>query len=428
MAKLHFRFSSMNAGKSTALLQVAFNYEERQESVVVYTAAIDNRMGVGVVGSRIGLKRDATTFNSATNFEAVDFNGAACILFDEAQFLNHEQVRQLHRIVHQKNLPVICYGIRSDFQGEAFPGSAALLTLADDIEEMKTICKCLRKASMNMRIDHEGKKITHGDQVGIGGNESYEAVCPKCFYNADESDTKPSNSKPAPNANYQARMNRNLREGARDGDLSRMEAALASGAEIDSEGDFLGTALFAAANAGQKESVEFLLDHGADINARGKQGRTALMRAANSRNPQAVQILLTHDADKNLVDDAGMTALNIACARKNGRVARILIAENADHSIANKDGMTPLNFALEHGDEVTAMALLSDGACYDNRNGTRSVPLICAAENKCYKAVLFMLEDGANTQIIDGRGLSVMAAAKESGDDTMVFLLNQHNV
>jgi thymidine kinase len=176
----------MNAGKSTALLQAAHNYEERGMRVALFTAAHDNRSGVGVIGSRLGLQRPATTFGPDTQFrrDALDPD-LACLLIDEAQFLSPAQVRQLHRMAHQDGIPVLCFGIRSDFQAEGFPGAITLLTLADDLEEMKTICACARKASMNMRLDGQGRRVREGEQVVIGGNESYRAVCPSCFY-ADE--------------------------------------------------------------------------------------------------------------------------------------------------------------------------------------------------------------------------------------------------
>ncbi len=182
----------MNAGKSTALLQTAHNYEERGMRVRLFTAAHDNRAGTGVVGSRLGLQRPVETFGPDTVFDAALLDGAtplACVLIDEAQFLQPEQVRQLHRLAHTHRLPVICYGLRSDFRGESFPGAAALLTLADDLEEMKTICACARKASMNMRIDAQGRRVKEGEQVVIGGNERYRAVCPSCFY-SDDSDAE----------------------------------------------------------------------------------------------------------------------------------------------------------------------------------------------------------------------------------------------
>lgn len=193
MSKLYFRYAAMNAGKSTALLQAAHNYEERGMRVRLFTAAHDDRSGVGVVGSRLGLQRQVETFGPDTVFDEAlletpaEAPPLACVLIDEAQFLQPAQVRQLHRLAHNARLPVLCYGLRSDFRGEAFPGAAALLTLADDLEEMKTICACGRKASMNLRVDAEGRRVQEGEQVVIGGNERYRAVCPGCFYsdNAD---------------------------------------------------------------------------------------------------------------------------------------------------------------------------------------------------------------------------------------------------
>ena len=173
----------MNAGKSTALLQIAHNYEERGMRVRLFTAAHDDRAGAGVIGSRLGLQRATETFGPDTAFDASHLDpGLACVLIDEAQFLSPDQVRQLHRLAHAHRLPIICYGLRSDFRGEGFPGALALLTLADDLEEMKTICACARKASMNLRIDSQGRRVKDGEQVVIGGNESYRAVCPSCFY------------------------------------------------------------------------------------------------------------------------------------------------------------------------------------------------------------------------------------------------------
>ena len=184
MAKLYFRFAAMNAGKSTALLQVAHNYEERAQSADLYTAAVDTRYGVGNVTSRLGVTRESMTFDEATDFDAIYTTRAmpSCILIDEAQFLSEQQVTQLHRLAHTSTTPVICFGLRSDFQGQPFPGSKALLTLADDLEEMKTICRCGRKATMNVRLDASGNRVTEGAQVEIGGNARYEAVCPRRFY------------------------------------------------------------------------------------------------------------------------------------------------------------------------------------------------------------------------------------------------------
>ncbi len=183
MSKLYFRYAAMNAGKSTNLLQAAHNYEERGMKVRLFTAAHDDRAGAGIIGSRLGLQRSVETFGPQTVFDAEWLGqGYACVLIDEAQFLTPDQVRQLHRLAHAAHLPVLCYGLRSDFRGDAFPGAAALLTLADDLEEMKTICACARKASMNLRVDDLGRRVQEGEQVVIGGNERYRAVCPSCFY------------------------------------------------------------------------------------------------------------------------------------------------------------------------------------------------------------------------------------------------------
>ena len=164
--------------------------------VLLFTAAHDDRAGTGRIGSRLGLQRNAATFGPDTVFSGAHLQAAgpaaddhvapvACVLIDEAQFLLPEQVRQLHRMAHVDHVPVICWGLRSDFRGEAFAGSAALLTLADDVEEMRSVCACGRKATMNVRIDAEGRRVQEGEQVVIGGNERYRAVCPACFY-ADE--------------------------------------------------------------------------------------------------------------------------------------------------------------------------------------------------------------------------------------------------
>ena len=187
MSKLYFRYAAMNAGKSTHLLQAAYNYEERGMRVRLFTAALDNRSGVGLIGSRLGLTRQVETFGPETVFDSAWVGeGVACLLLDEAQFLTPDQVRQLHRLAHQHPVPVLCYGLRSDFRGDPFPGSIMLLALADALEEMKTICACARKASMNLRIDAEGRRVKDGEQVLIGGNDRYRAVCPSCFYSEDE--------------------------------------------------------------------------------------------------------------------------------------------------------------------------------------------------------------------------------------------------
>lgn len=184
MAKLYFRYSAMNAGKSTSLLQIAYNYEEQGQSVMLFTAGIDDRSGKGCIASRLGLKRSANVFDDSTDFAGLLRSSPvpACVLVDESQFLLPAQVRQLHQSAHLQNIPVICFGLRSDFQGNPFPGAAHLLTLADDIEEIKTICACGRKATMNVRFDSHGLRVREGDQIEIGGNSSYIQVCARCFY------------------------------------------------------------------------------------------------------------------------------------------------------------------------------------------------------------------------------------------------------
>ncbi|MBA5606745.1 thymidine kinase [Duganella sp. FT3S] len=181
MAKLYFRYSAMNAGKSTAMLQVAHNYEEQGQQVRLYTAAIDDRYGVGRVTSRLGPQREVDVFTAATDF-LTDMPKVACVLIDESQFLSPRQVSQLHQLAQTRGVPVICYGLRTDFLGEPFPGSAYLLALADDIEELKNICTCGKKATMNIRVDEQGKRIKEGEQISIGGNESYRQACGRCFY------------------------------------------------------------------------------------------------------------------------------------------------------------------------------------------------------------------------------------------------------
>jgi thymidine kinase len=193
MAKLYFRFSAMNAGKSTALIQVAHNYEENGRRVVLYTAAIDHRYGQGAITSRIGPQRRSMTFDASTEFfaEMSRMDGISCVLIDEAQFLTAPQVRQLHRGAHLVDIPVICYGIRSDFRGEPFPGSAYLLTLADSVEELKNICSCGRKATMNPRFV-DGARVFAGDQVAIEGDVEYRPMCARCFYEGADAYLNPN--------------------------------------------------------------------------------------------------------------------------------------------------------------------------------------------------------------------------------------------
>lgn len=186
MAQLYFYYSAMNAGKSTAMLQSAYNYKERGMNAFVMTAAIDGRYGYGKVTSRIGLQSDAYVFSSDTHLSDVIQSAHAqeqmhCILIDEAQFLTKAQVQQLTYIVDQMNIPVLCYGLRTDFQGELFSGSQYLLAWSDKLVELKTVCFCGRKATMVVRLDANGQAIQEGNQVEIGGNESYESMCRQHF-------------------------------------------------------------------------------------------------------------------------------------------------------------------------------------------------------------------------------------------------------
>jgi len=186
VAQLYFYHSTMNAGKSTSLLQSAYNYRERGMQSLVMTPSIDNRAGVGKVASRIGIECDAQMFCSDDNLAimikiAHQAQQQHCVLIDEAQFLTKEQVKQLTWVVDKLSIPVLCYGIKTDFQGELFTGSHYLLAWADKLVELKTICHCGRKANMVLRVDKQGKPISEGAQVEIGGNESYESVCRKHF-------------------------------------------------------------------------------------------------------------------------------------------------------------------------------------------------------------------------------------------------------
>lgn len=181
MAKLYFYYSTMNAGKSTSLLQAAHNYAERGLSALLFIARLDDRAG-GRIKSRIGLEADAVGFDAETDFwTLLSQSQTNCILIDEAQFLSTAQVRQLARVVDEANIPVMCYGIRTDFRGELFPGSAALLAWADTLSELKTICSCGRKATMVVRVSPDGVVERAGQQIEIGGNERYVSLCRKHF-------------------------------------------------------------------------------------------------------------------------------------------------------------------------------------------------------------------------------------------------------
>ena len=186
MAQLYFYYSAMNAGKSTSLLQSSYNYRERGMNTFVLTAAIDNRSGIGKVSSRIGIESDAHIFTETDDLAKMIGNvhqqqKQHCILIDESQFLNKEQVKQLTYVVDILGIPVLCYGIKTDFQGELFPGSQYLLAWADKLVELKTICHCGRKANMVLRLGEDGQAIREGAQVEIGGNENYVSVCRKHF-------------------------------------------------------------------------------------------------------------------------------------------------------------------------------------------------------------------------------------------------------
>ena len=189
MSKVYFYYSAMNAGKSTILLQSSYNYQERGMRTLLFVPATDTRPGSGRIQSRIGLASEAIVLNEADNLlERVRATHAetpvACVLIDEAQFLTVEQVRQVTDIADELRIPVLCYGLRTDFQGRLFPGSAELLALADNLIELKTICHCGRKATMNLRVTQDGKAVLVGEQVEIGGNDRYVAMCRRHFKEA----------------------------------------------------------------------------------------------------------------------------------------------------------------------------------------------------------------------------------------------------
>lgn len=189
MAKLYFYYASMNAGKSTTLLQADFNYRERGMHTMLWTAALDDRSDEKAIESRIGLGADAQRFTGATDLWSDIMSANAveplgCVLIDEAQFLSKEQVWQLARVADEGGIPVLCYGLRTDFQGELFPGSAALLGIADALVELKAICHCGRKSTMNLRVDENGKAVRQGEQNEIGGNDRYVALCRRHFSEA----------------------------------------------------------------------------------------------------------------------------------------------------------------------------------------------------------------------------------------------------
>ena len=183
MAKLYFNYSTMNAGKTTVLLQAAHNYSERGMNPFLLTANADTRSGIGVIKSRIGLKKSAQTFSQSVDLlnkvkEVNSKKSISCVFVDEAQYLTEKQVWQLAKVVDDLKIPVLCFGLRVDFQGKLFPGSKCLLSIADELKEVKTICHCGKKATMVIR-QLNGKTVIDGDQVQIGGNESYTSLCRK---------------------------------------------------------------------------------------------------------------------------------------------------------------------------------------------------------------------------------------------------------
>ena len=182
MAKLYFYYSAMNAGKSTMLLQSSYNYRERGLNTIVLTPEVDDRYGSSTVNSRLGIKSPAVSFSHLDNLleicrRAHDEKTLHCVLIDEAQFLTRRQVRQLSDVVDLVNIPVLTYGLRTDFQGNLFEGSMHLLAWADSIIEIKTICHCGRKATMVLRLGRDGQPVREGVQVEVGGNDRYVSVC-----------------------------------------------------------------------------------------------------------------------------------------------------------------------------------------------------------------------------------------------------------
>ena len=187
MAKLYFYYAAMNAGKSTTLLQADYNYRERGMETMLWTARLDDRAGEGVIGSRIALSAPAQMYDESVDLfvavtDELKKRELHCILVDEAQFLSQRHVLQLCEVADRLSIPVLCYGLRTDFQGKLFPGSAALLALADSLVELKAVCECGRKATMNLRVDAEGHAVAAGAQTEIGGNDRYVALCRRHFF------------------------------------------------------------------------------------------------------------------------------------------------------------------------------------------------------------------------------------------------------
>ncbi len=187
MAKLYFYYAAMNAGKSTTLLQADYNYRERGMETMLWSARLDDRAGEGTIGSRIALSAPAHMYDESVDLfgataDELKKRGLDCILVDEAQFLTQRHVLQLCEVADRLSIPVLCYGLRTDFQGKLFPGSAALLALADSLVELKAVCEGGRKATMNLRVDAEGRAVAAGAQTEIGGNDRYIALCRRHFF------------------------------------------------------------------------------------------------------------------------------------------------------------------------------------------------------------------------------------------------------
>lgn len=197
MAKLYFSYATMNAGKSTLLLQASYNYQERGMRTAIFIASFDDRAGRGRISSRIGLEADAYPFDSSEDLFAIisrmHAEGAlACVFVDEAQFLAEAQVWQLARVADELHIPVMTYGLRTDFQGKLFPGSRELLAIADELREVRTICHCGRKATMVARLDSEGRIVREGAQVDVGGNEKYVSYCRRHWSQIMRCETDPA--------------------------------------------------------------------------------------------------------------------------------------------------------------------------------------------------------------------------------------------
>ncbi|MGZ9584536.1 thymidine kinase [Paenibacillus marinisediminis] len=187
MAQLYFRYGAMNSGKSIEILKVAHNYEEQHKHVLIFTSALDNRDKIGYVSSRVGLSAPALPIYDDTDIFSIvkdQTRSISCVLIDEVQFLNQHHIEQLTQIVDELDIPVMGFGLKNDFRNELFEGSKYMLLYADKIEEMKAICWfCERKATMNLRIGDDGKPVYTGEQIQIGGNDSYYPVCRRCHKN-----------------------------------------------------------------------------------------------------------------------------------------------------------------------------------------------------------------------------------------------------